>query len=141
MPRETDARGPELVEAAGAWPFTTLWRFRQPGGTSEVYHSRKLRKGLHSRPEWARDAQLLAGSLWMPRELNWWIGVVFALGALLFFLGSILFLFPDIAMRWSVTEDQANLVFFLGSIPFTTAAYLQLLQAANADHIKNGAYI
>lgn len=74
----------------------------------------------------------------MPRELNWWIGSVFALGASLFALGCVLFLFPSLAAAWSFSEDQANAVFFMGSIPFTTAAYLQLYQAANAGPMVGG---
>ena len=64
--------------------------------------------------------------------LNWWIGVLFALGASLFALGGILVLFPTLAQRWGLDETAVNAVFFAGSIPFTTAAYLQLFQAANS---------
>jgi hypothetical protein len=83
-------------------------------------------------PHWTAGLRLLLTSLWMPRDLNWWIGVVFAVGAGLFALGCALFLYPPVATALSVTEEQANAVFFAGSIPFTTAAYLQLYQAANA---------
>ena len=34
---------------------------------------------------------------------------------------------------WSLDAAQINAIFFAGSIPFTTAGYLQLYQAANAD--------
>ncbi len=70
--------------------------------------------------------------LWMPEQLNWWIGIGFSLGALLFMLGSILVLIPSISRGWSPGTNSANIVFFVGSIPFTIAAYLQLFQAANA---------
>jgi hypothetical protein len=72
-------------------------------------------------------------TLWAPGQLNWWIGSVFAIGAALFMAGSILVLAPAIAPGWSA---NANAVFFAGSIPFTTAAYLQLFQAANAGGFK-----
>jgi hypothetical protein len=65
------------------------------------------------------------------RPLNWWIGILFALGSSLFALGGILVLFPLLAQRWSLDATAVNAVFFAGSIPFTTAAYLQLFQAAN----------
>jgi hypothetical protein len=65
------------------------------------------------------------------RPLNWWIGILFALGASLFALGGVLVLFPVLAQRWSLDVTAVNTVFFAGSIPFTTAAYLQLFQAAN----------
>lgn len=65
------------------------------------------------------------------RPLNWWIGILFALGSSLFALGGVLVLFPVLAQRWSLDLTAVNTVFFAGSIPFTTAAYLQLFQAAN----------
>lgn len=74
--------------------------------------------------------------LWQPRDLNWWIGSVFALGASLFLLGSILSLRPELAASWALDTLQVNAIFFAGSIPFTTAAYLQLHQAANAPALS-----
>ncbi len=71
--------------------------------------------------------------LWAPGQLNWWIGTVFALGAALFMAGCVLVLSPGLAPGWSA---NANAVFFAGSIPFTSAAYLQLFQAANAGEFK-----
>ncbi len=64
--------------------------------------------------------------------MNWWIGTVFAFGALLFMIASILCLSPALATAWSLDSTQINAIFFAGSIPFTIAAYLQLFQAANA---------
>jgi hypothetical protein len=69
----------------------------------------------------------------MPRELNWWIGVIFAIGALLFAIASVLSLAPKLAQAWSLDTAGINRVFFAGSIPFTIAAYLQLFQSANVD--------
>ena len=68
----------------------------------------------------------------LPGQLNWWIGSVFALGSLLFLLGSALSLNPSMALRLTMGTAAVNRLFALGSIPFTTAAYLQLFQAANA---------
>lgn len=68
----------------------------------------------------------------MPRQLNWWIGNIFALGSLLFAVASVLSLSPALAQTWSLDTAQINAIFFAGSIPFTIAAYLQLFQAANA---------
>jgi hypothetical protein len=69
----------------------------------------------------------------MPRELNWWIGVLFAVGALLFAIASVLSLAPKLVQAWSLDTAGINTVFFAGSIPFTIAAYLQLFQSANAN--------
>jgi hypothetical protein len=61
---------------------------------------------------------------------------VFAIGAALFALGSLLCLFPELAARCSLSNEQVNRVFFAGSIPFTTAAWLQLMQSANAGSLS-----
>lgn len=133
---------PEIVHAKKVWGFATRLHLRYPDGRLEVKHSRYHRKHLGNRPGWEIGLYVLATSLWMPRQLNWWIGVIFAFGASLFALGCVLFLYPSLAAAWSISESQANLVFFIGSIPFTTAAYLQLFQAANAGpmvgHRKTG---
>ena len=66
------------------------------------------------------------------RHLNRRIGLLFAFGASLFMLGGILSLLPALAAHLSLEASSLNIIFFAGSIPFTTAAYLQLFQAANA---------
>jgi hypothetical protein len=42
-------------------------------------------------------------------------------------------LVPDLARMLSINSAAISRIFFVGSIPFTTAAYLQLFQAANAE--------
>jgi hypothetical protein len=124
----------ELIEQSGPWPFTSRWTYQRPDGSLQVRESRHHRKGL--RPAEPSEvisvcARLLQ-CLWMPRQLNWWIGIVFALGALLFMLASVFALTPALARAWSLDSFGVNAVFFAGSVPFTIAAYLQLFQAANA---------
>ena len=75
--------------------------------------------------------------MWLPTRLNWWIGAVFALGAALFAVGALLCLFPEISARLSLSNEQVNSIFFAGSIPFTTAAWLQLTQSANAGSLSH----
>jgi len=130
-----DLDDPLLVDEAGAWPFVSCRHYRHADGSIEARHSRHLRKHFQREPLWREGFVALLTCWWMPRELNWWIGVVFALGAALFILGSLLFLIPEMAVLWSVSEARANGIFFLGSIPFTVAAYLQLFQAANAESL------
>lgn len=130
---------PEVIKSKGAWPFVTHLQLRHPDGREENRHSRTHRKGLPALPLWKKSIVLILRSTWMPRELNWWIGIVFAIGASLFAVGCVLFLAPSIAEAWQISETQANGVFFLGSIPFTLAAYLQLFQAANAGPMANSA--
>ena len=119
-----------LVESAGPWPFITRRIYRLPDRSHLVWRSRLHRKGLHRAR--GAEAQTLLRCLWMPQRLNWWIGVVFALGSALFMFGSVLSLAPELAQAWAFDPQEINLVFFAGSIPFTTAAYLQLFQSANA---------
>ena len=125
------------AEEAGAWPFVTRRVYRAADGTELVWSSRHHRKGLVAGE--ARVAARMAALqhwLWMPRELNWWIGNIFAVGSVLFALGSVLSLAPALARAWSLDTTQINAIFFTGSIPFTVAAYLQLYQAANAGEFS-----
>ncbi len=66
-------------------------------------------------------------------HLNLWIGLLFAVGATLFAVGGILSLAAAFAASWAPTSGDTNWVYFVGSIPFTTAAYLQLFQSANSS--------
>ncbi|MEM9256996.1 MAG: hypothetical protein AAGA91_16260 [Pseudomonadota bacterium] len=66
---------------------------------------------------------------WAPGDPNWRIGFVFAVGAKLFALASFGYLVPTGVPEWLRSPEALNLVYFLGSIPFTLAALLQLLQA------------
>lgn len=113
---------PEASEAesrSGPWPFITRRSFILHGQRVTL-KSRQHRKGLvHlSRHDYV--------PLWRQPAYNWWTGLVFSCGAVLFMLGAVLSLVPNPLANW-----QIGIVFFMGSIPFTTAAYLQLFQAAN----------
>lgn len=71
---------------------------------------------------------------WAPGALKWWIGILFAIGATCFVLGPA----PGYINLVGGTYD--NLTFFIGSLFFTTAAFMQYLQAANTNRkgdIKN----
>ncbi|TWT61751.1 hypothetical protein Pan54_24880 [Rubinisphaera italica] len=124
----------ECVETKGPWPFVTWRAYRAADQSRYNWSSRHHRKGL-VRPvalKTIANGNSLLCCLWKPQELNWWIGVIFAIGSLLFIIGSVLCLSPKLATVWSLDSLQINTIFFAGSIPFTTAAYLQLFQAANA---------
>ncbi len=124
---------PRLLEKQGLGFFTSKKTYRI-GGKTHIWESRRARKNLrpsHIQRE-LTASEILYKSLWMPWNLNWWIGLVFAIGATFFALGCLLVLSPSWANAWEMTTQQVNAMFFVGSIPFTTAAYLQLYQAANA---------
>jgi len=125
-----------LVEVTGAWPFVTRRVYRAAGGAEVVWSARQHRKGLA--PPETRAALSIADlgrCLWMPGELNWWTGTLFALGSSLFALGCVLSLAPALARAASLDTAEINAIFFTGSVPFTIAASLQLYQAANADEL------
>ena len=113
------------IDETGPWPFITRRVFRSEGRGDHVWSSRHHRKALHGV---YRPATVW---LWMPEKLNWWIGLIFAVGATLFAVASLLSLSPVVAEKLSLNSAAAG-TFFAGSIPFTIAAYLQLFQAANA---------
>ncbi|MFG0266633.1 MAG: hypothetical protein ACF8AM_16025 [Rhodopirellula sp. JB055] len=64
-------------------------------------------------------------------RLNTWIGAIFAIGATCFVFASCGSLFPG-SVKGTLFQRHLNAIYFAGSIPFTTAAWLQLFQAANA---------
>lgn len=119
------------VAQAGPWPFVTSKVVTLSDGAQVVLQSRHHRKGLSGDGICAAPGSF-ARCLWMPGQLNWWIGVVFATGSVLFAVAGVLSLAPELARAWSLSPANVNAIFFAGSIPFTTAAYLQLNQAANA---------
>jgi hypothetical protein len=109
-------------------------------GRQRISHSRSHRKGLPP-VEMDRDgigirAALVANPwlhFWAPHRLAWWIAVLFISGSACFALGSF-------ASNWAqylpaVFNDSGviNTVFFVGSLFFTSAAWLQLLEAINGD--------
>jgi hypothetical protein len=117
-----------VIAQSGAWPFVSRRVQQYADGALHIWQSRLQRKGLGVLEALDVDPLrvLFRLGLWMPGELNWWIGSVFAIGSALFALGSVLALAPAF-----LPGLPANPVFFAGSVPFTIAAYLQLFQAAN----------
>ncbi|HYH62400.1 MAG TPA: hypothetical protein VD766_11090 [Solirubrobacterales bacterium] len=64
-----------------------------------------------------------------PRGVNWWIGILFAIGSLCFVVGP----FPGFVGLVGSAADGT--VFFVGSIFFTTAAFLQFRHSKGGDRI------
>jgi hypothetical protein len=120
----------QLLAAKGASPFVSLRCYATETGDRFAIESRAHRKGL-------RGGQLEGSTRRSAAAMNTWIGVFFAIGAALFALGCLLLLLPSLADSWSLSTQQVNLVFFCGSVPFTLAALLQLLQAELAGDFHN----
>jgi hypothetical protein len=134
----------------GPGPFVTHRLRRHPEGGHVVASSRRHRKGLrpHRVPDAAsaeRPRPTHASAfrhLWAPKRLAWWIAVLFAIGSALFALGGVGATWPQSAPAWLRDPGLLNWVFFVGSLFFTTAAWLQWLEALNgdvADALANGA--
>jgi hypothetical protein len=71
-------------------------------------------------------------ALWAPARLGWWIAVLFALGSALFVLAAYLGDWPS-GVPWLDRTASLNGIFFVGSLFFTSAGYLQFLEAVNGD--------
>jgi YrhK-like protein len=64
---------------------------------------------------------------WRPKRRGWWMAVLFMVGSACFAAGGI-------ASQWASTSRPAiGVTFFVGSLFFTSAAYLQYAEAVNAE--------
>jgi len=125
----------------GPGPFITHRVRRLPDGRHLVASSRRHRKGL--RPHRAPDAESAERPppahphafrrLWAPNRLAWWIAVLFAVGSSLFTLGGVGATWPQSVPHWLGDGATLNRVFVVGAVFFTSAAWLQWLEALNGD--------
>ncbi|MGA3198388.1 MAG: hypothetical protein ABSD89_03175 [Halobacteriota archaeon] len=105
----------------------TRTSFKQPGNGIITLTSRALRK-RHSRLNAGRGS-----TWWAPSAIGWWIGILFAVGATCFALGAL----PGYL---DVVGGEADAItFFVGSLWFTSAAFLQYLEVVNVDQSPPGA--
>ena len=105
-------------------PFITRETYKLEDGTRRRWDSRRHRKGTERLTE--------ASVWWQPATLGWWIAVLFAIGSFLFGLGVV----PSYATTVGPVADAWT--FFVGSLFFTSAGYLQFLQAINAPRDARG---
>ncbi len=126
--RETEAvDGPAPGEGGwpagrrrGTGPFITFVEYERPDGLVAQWESRRQRK--------QRDPQATGsgGTWWAPRARGWWIGVLFAVGSILFALGAV----PGYAELAGTRAD--SITFFVGSLFFTSAGFLQYRESVDA---------
>ena len=111
--------GWERVSAEGPGPFVTSEIFRRPDGTEVRWQSRAHRK---------RARHDTDSVWWRPHSRGWWMAVLFSIGSLCFVAGGI-------GSQWASTSRPAiGVTFFVGSIFFTSAGYLQYSETVNVDH-------
>jgi hypothetical protein len=72
------------------------------------------------------DSTAGGGTWWAPEARGWWIGILFAVGSALFALGAV----PGYAGAVGARTD--SITFFVGSLFFTTAAFLQYRESVDA---------
>jgi len=90
----------------------------RPDGLVVRWESRRHRK---------HQAAAQAGSTWWaPQARGWWIAVLFAVGSLLFAVGSIPRYVTAVGLGWDA------LTYFIGSLFFTSAAFLSYREAVDA---------
>jgi hypothetical protein len=111
--------GWERVSADGPGPFVTREVLRAPDGSLVHRRSRVHRKA---------DPGGREGVWWRPDRVAWWMGVLFA-------VGSACFAAAAVASQWaSASRPAIGVTYFVGSIFFTAAAYLQYGEAVNVEH-------
>ncbi len=118
--------GWKRVSADGPGPFVTSEVLRGPDGSEVRWRSRAHRKG-RSTPARARPASTGERVWWRPRRRGWWMSVLFALGSLCFTVAAL-------ASQWGSSSRPAiGVTFFVGSIMFTSASYLQYSETVNVE--------
>ncbi|MBT4964071.1 MAG: hypothetical protein HOI53_06420 [Francisellaceae bacterium] len=69
------------------------------------------------------------GMSFHPRNISWWLAINFIIGSFLFSLASFYTMYNLPIDKW--LNSNLGYIFFIGSIFFTIAAYLQYLEAIN----------
>ena len=117
---------------------------RPPGGRAVHHSTSPSAAPTAAPPEWSsrahrkhasRLSRVAAGHervWWAPERVSWWIGVLFAVGSSCFLIA----LFPGFVEL--VGSGVDGMVFFVGSVFFTSAATLQCLETFNADRGPGG---
>jgi hypothetical protein len=111
-----------LEERRKVGPFVTRERYRLPDGSISTWSSRRRRKTGRAEEHTER----LRHPWWRPGLIGWWVAVLFMLGSLAFALGP----FPPYAD--AVAASAVAVTYFVGSLFFTSAGYLQFVQTINA---------
>lgn len=118
----TTPAGWRILERAGLGRFVSRVVYRRPDGSTVEWTSRRARKGLGIGP---LDATPAAGRRPVPAR-TWWIAILFSVGSCCFALGSLPGYLADVSARVD------GLTYFVGSIFFTSAAFLSFREAAAA---------
>jgi hypothetical protein len=112
------------VESRSIGTFTTHVTYQRTDGVPVEWSSRSHRKHASLLSRVRRRGERVHRAA---RHASWWIAVLFAAGSVCFLVAPMPWFFDLV----SATTDA--LVFFVGSLLFTSAATLQWLETINAD--------
>lgn len=116
-----------VVRASGPPLFVTHVLLERPDGEQVEWSSRRHRKRLGLRPpDGHRIGELERRWGGRPSASSWWMGALFMIGSFCFALGSTPLYFDNI------DAEIVAATFFVGSIFFTSAAFVQYHEAASA---------
>ena len=115
----------ETTQERGFGPFVTFVVRKRPDGVIAHWESRSHRKHLSEGPP-------RGSTWWAPQDRDWWIGVLFAIGSFLFGLGTV----PAYVDAVGGRPDAVT--FFIGSLFFTSAGFLQYREAVDAAPERPG---
>jgi hypothetical protein len=113
-------------------PFVIRELVRRPDGEVVEFTARRHRKGYGPRRARGdtgpsdRTEERPHAVLWAPRDIGWWVGVLFMIGSACFAVGSV----PSLSEV--VSAKVISSIYFVGSLFFTSAGYLQYVQASSA---------
>ena len=116
----------ETIEERGFGPFVTFVIRKRPDGVIARWESRSHRKHLSGEPP-------RGSTWWAPQDRDWWIGVLFAVGSFLFGLATV----PAYVNAVGARPDA--ITYFIGSLFFTSAGFLQYREAVDAAPRQPGA--
>lgn len=112
----------DCLEAKGPGPFVTKAILRNSDGEIIYWDSR------HNRKHNIKLDIDIGSTWWAPKSIGWWIGILFSIGAICFALGAV----PGYLKLVGNTYDA--LTYFIGSIFFTSAAFLQYIEEINSSN-------
>jgi hypothetical protein len=119
--------GWEVVSEDGPGPFVTSEVLRRPDGSEVRWRSRAHRKRRPLSPRAVPAPDTPEPVWWRPRRRGWWMSVLFAVGSLCFTAAAL-------ASQWASSPRPAiDVTFFVGSIFFTCASYLQYAETVNVE--------
>jgi len=103
----------------------TFVEHRRPDGVVARWESRRHRKH-------PQGPSTVGSTWWAPRARGWWIAVLFAVGSLLFAVGTVPAYVGAVGTRWD------SVTFFVGTLFFTTAGFLTYREAVDAARPSSG---